>query len=107
LFRRRIGVVVVAAVEADIGECAKKNYFHTRNNFLFSMTTRVRSRLAYQENAPFPIYFLFVEIAQGVGKITYIDIKEYQPRNKQYKTEIILCKNSKSVYLGFIPPDLT
>jgi hypothetical protein len=31
-----------------------KNSFHTRNFFLFSTTTRVRSRLAYQENENFP-----------------------------------------------------
>jgi hypothetical protein len=52
MFRRRIVVVVV--VEDGLGECAnlesvlKKNYFHT---------TRVRSRLAYLEDAPFPICF--------------------------------------------------
>jgi hypothetical protein len=35
----------------------KKNYFHTRKKFLFSMTTRVRSRLAYLEDALYPICF--------------------------------------------------
>ena len=53
MFGRRIVVVV----EDDLGECAKKNYFHTRKKNRFSMTTRVRSWLAYLEDAPFPIYF--------------------------------------------------
>jgi hypothetical protein len=58
MFRRRIGgVVVVVVVEDGFGEHAKKNSFHTRKKFLFSMTTRVRSRLAYPEDAPFPICF--------------------------------------------------
>jgi hypothetical protein len=35
----------------------KKNSFHTRKKFRFSMTTRVRSRLAYPEDAPFSICF--------------------------------------------------
>jgi hypothetical protein len=35
----------------------QKNSFHTRKKFRFSMTTRVRSRLAYPEDAPFPICF--------------------------------------------------
>jgi hypothetical protein len=42
MFRRRIVVVV----EDGLGEHAKKNSFHTRKKFHFSMTTRVRSRLA-------------------------------------------------------------
>jgi hypothetical protein len=63
----------------------QKNSFHTRKKFWFSMTTRVRSRLAYPEDAPFPIYFLFSEIAQGVGQIAYAYIKEYHPKNKKYK----------------------
>jgi hypothetical protein len=41
-----------------------------------------------------------------MGQIAYTDIKEYQPGNKQYKTEIILYKNLKRAYSGFIPPDL-
>jgi hypothetical protein len=41
MFRRRIVVVVV------VGEHAKKNSFHTRKKCRFSMTTSVRSRLAY------------------------------------------------------------
>jgi hypothetical protein len=58
MFKRRIGgVVVVVVVEDDLGERAKKNSFHTRKKFRFSMTTRVRSRLAYPEDAPFPICF--------------------------------------------------
>jgi hypothetical protein len=57
MFRRRIGVVVVVVVEDDLGERAKKNSFHTRKKFRFSMTTRVRSWLAYPEDAPFPICF--------------------------------------------------
>jgi hypothetical protein len=60
MFRRRIGgvVVVVVVIEDGLGEHAKKkNYFHTRKKFRFSMTTRVRSRLAYPEDAPFPICF--------------------------------------------------
>ena len=57
MFIRRIGgVVVVVVVEDGFGERAKKNPFHTRKKFLFSMT-RVRSRLAYPEDAPFPICF--------------------------------------------------
>jgi hypothetical protein len=40
------------------------------------MTTRVRSRLAYPEDAPFPICFSLVEIAQGAGKRAYEDLKE-------------------------------
>jgi hypothetical protein len=51
------------------------------------MTTRVRSRLAYPKDAPFPIGLLFFEIAHGTGKREYTDLKEYQPR-KKYKTEI-------------------
>jgi hypothetical protein len=58
MFIRRIGgVVVVVVVEDGLGECAKKNSFHRRKKFCFSMTTRVRSRLAYPEDAPFPICF--------------------------------------------------
>jgi hypothetical protein len=57
MFRRRIGGVVVVVVEDGFGERAKKNSFHTRIFFRFSMTTRVRSQLAYPEDAPFPIYF--------------------------------------------------
>ena len=59
-----------------LGECAKKNSFHTRKKFRFSMTTRVRSRLAYLEDAPIPIYFLFSEITQGTRKIEYAYLKE-------------------------------
>ena len=33
------------------------NSFHTRKKFRFSMTIRVRSRLAYPEDATFPICF--------------------------------------------------
>jgi hypothetical protein len=55
MFRRRIVVVVV--IEDVLGELAQKNSFHTRKKFRFLMTTRVRSRLAYPEDAPFPIYF--------------------------------------------------
>jgi hypothetical protein len=55
MFRRRIVVVVVVA--DGLGEHAKKNSFHTRKKICFSMTTRVRSRLAYPEDAPFPICF--------------------------------------------------
>ena len=77
MFRRRIGgVVFVVVVEYGLGERAKKNSFHTRKKFHFSMTTRVRYRLAYPEDAPFPIYFLFTEITQGVGKKEYTDLKE-------------------------------
>jgi hypothetical protein len=63
MFRRRIeGVVVVVGggggvVEDGLGEHAKKNSFHTRKKFLFLMTTRVRSRLAYPEDAHFHICF--------------------------------------------------
>jgi hypothetical protein len=58
MFIRRIGVVVVVFVEDGLGEHAiQKNSFHTRKKFPFSMTTRVRSRLAYPEDAPFPICF--------------------------------------------------
>jgi hypothetical protein len=48
----RIGGVFV---EYSLGERAKKNSFHTRKKFHFSMTTRVRSQLAYLEDALFPI----------------------------------------------------
>jgi hypothetical protein len=58
MFRRRIGgVVVVVVVEDALESVLKKNSFHTRKKFRFSMTTRVRSRLAYPEDAPFPICF--------------------------------------------------
>ena len=60
MFRRRIVVVVVVVVvvfEDGLGERAKKNSFNTRKQFRFSMTTRVRSRLAYPKDAPFPICF--------------------------------------------------
>jgi hypothetical protein len=40
--------VVVVVVEDGLGERAhKKKNFHTRKKIRFSMTTRVRSRLAY------------------------------------------------------------
>jgi hypothetical protein len=55
MFRRRIFVVVV--VEDDLGELAKKKLFSHKKKFHFSMTTRVRSRLAYLEDAYFPICF--------------------------------------------------
>jgi hypothetical protein len=87
----------------------KKNYFHTGKKFRFSMITRIRSQLTYLKNAHFPMCFLFSEIAQDTRKRAYIDLKEYQFINKQYKTEIseiILCKNLKMAYSGFIPPDL-
>jgi hypothetical protein len=54
----------------------KKNSFHTRKQFRFLMTTRVISRLAYLEDAPFPICFLFFEITQGAGKREYLYLKE-------------------------------
>ena len=77
MFRKRIGgFVFVVVVEDDLGERAKKNYFHTRKKLRFSMTTRVRSRLAYTEDAHFPICFLFAETAQGAGKRAYTDLKE-------------------------------
>jgi hypothetical protein len=58
MFKRRIGgVVVVVVVEDGLGECAKKNSFHTRKKFYFSMTTRVGSWLTYLEDAPFLICF--------------------------------------------------
>jgi hypothetical protein len=49
--------VVVVVVEDGLGEHAQKNYFHTRKKLSVSMTTRVRSQLAYPENAPFPMGF--------------------------------------------------
>jgi hypothetical protein len=61
-------VVVVVVVKENLGERAKKNSFHGRKHFHFTMTTRVRSRLAYLENAHFPICFGFVEIAQDARK---------------------------------------
>jgi hypothetical protein len=56
MFRRRIGIVVVV-VEDGLGEHAKKKLFSHKKKICFSMTTRVRSRLAYPEDAPFPICF--------------------------------------------------
>jgi hypothetical protein len=56
MFRRRI-VVVVFVVEDGLGEHAKKNSFHIKTTIHFSMTTRVRSWLAYLEDAHFPICF--------------------------------------------------
>jgi hypothetical protein len=61
MFIRRIGVVVVVVVVVvvdGLGEHAPKKLFsHKKKKFRFSMTTRVRSRLAYPEDAPFPICF--------------------------------------------------
>jgi hypothetical protein len=57
MFRRKIGGGVVVVVEDSLGERAKKDSFHTRKKFRFLMTTRVRSWLAYSEDAPFPICF--------------------------------------------------
>ena len=65
--------------------CSKKTLFTQEKKFRFSMTTRVRFRLAYPEDAPFPICFWFAEIAQGAGQRAYVDLKEYHPRNKKYK----------------------
>jgi hypothetical protein len=49
---------VVVVVEDGLGECAKKKTIFTQEKkFRFSMTTRVRSRLAYPEDALFPICF--------------------------------------------------
>jgi hypothetical protein len=91
MFRRRIGVVVVVVGERShkkpfshkllllkttLERMLKKTSFHTRKKFRFSMITRVRSWLAYPEDAPFPIRFLFYEIVQGVGKRAYTDLKE-------------------------------
>jgi hypothetical protein len=67
---------VVVVVEDGLGERDKKNSFHTRNFFFFSMKKRVRSRLAYLEDEPFPIYFLFSDITRGVGQRAYTDLKE-------------------------------
>ena len=69
-------MIVVVVVVEGLGERAKKNYFHTRRKFLFSMTTRVRYWLAYLEDAPFPICFKFSKITLGKGQREYIDIKE-------------------------------
>ena len=69
-------IVVVLVFEDGLGECAKKNYFHTRKIVRFSMTTRVRSQLAYPENAYFPICFQFFEISQGTGQRAYANLKE-------------------------------
>jgi hypothetical protein len=56
MFIRRIGGVVV--VEDGLGEHAKKKTIFTQEKKnCFSMTTRVRSRLAYTEDAHFPICF--------------------------------------------------
>jgi hypothetical protein len=55
MFRRRIFIVVVV-VEDILGKRAKKNSFHTKKKSRFSMT-RVRSQLAYPEDASFPICF--------------------------------------------------
>jgi hypothetical protein len=76
MFRRIEGVVVVVVVEDNLGEHAKKYSFHTRKKFLFFMTTRVTSRLAYPEDAPFPICFSFFEIGQGMGKRAYANLNE-------------------------------
>ena len=60
MFKRRIVVVVfvVVVVEDSLGEHAKKKPLFTKEDkFRFSMTTRVRSQLAYPEDAPFPICF--------------------------------------------------
>jgi hypothetical protein len=62
MFRRRIGGVVVV-VEYGLGERAKKTLFTQEKNFAFQKnfalipcsTTRVRYRLAYPEDEPFPI----------------------------------------------------
>jgi hypothetical protein len=65
LFSKRIFVVV----EDVLGERAKKKLFsHNKKYFAY--------RLAYPEDAHFPICFLFTQIAQGVGKRTYADLKE-------------------------------
>jgi hypothetical protein len=53
----------------------KKTLLKKEKKKFFSITTRVRSRLAYPENAPFSICILFSEIAQGMGKRSYTDIK--------------------------------
>jgi hypothetical protein len=63
----------------------KKNYFHTKKIFCCSITRRVRSRLAYPEDASFLIYFLFVEIAQGAGQRAYIDLKSSNPEINNIK----------------------
>jgi hypothetical protein len=68
--------VVVVVVEDGLGERAQKNYFHTRKKLSVSMTTRVRSWLAYPENVPFSMGFIFSKITQGMGKREYTDIKE-------------------------------
>jgi hypothetical protein len=49
-----VGVFIVV-FEDTLESMLKKNSFHTRKKFRFSMTTRVRSQLAYPEDAPFPI----------------------------------------------------
>jgi hypothetical protein len=88
MLRRRIG-------KKALDSMLIKNSFHTRKKNRFSMTTRVRSRLAYPEDAPSPIGLLFFEIAHGTRKRAYTDLKEYQPRKKiqnQNKTKILLCK---------------
>jgi hypothetical protein len=50
-------IVVAVFVEDGLGERAKKNSFHTRKFFLFSMKKRVRYQLAYPKNETFPISF--------------------------------------------------
>jgi hypothetical protein len=63
----------------------QKNSFHTRKKFRFSMTTRVRSWLAYPEDAPFPIYFLFSDIATRHGAKSIRRSKRVAARKKKKK----------------------
>ena len=69
-------VVVIVFVVVVLESVLKKNSFQTRKKFRFSMTTRVRSQLAYPEDAHFPICFWFYEIAQGAGKRIYTYLRE-------------------------------
>jgi hypothetical protein len=57
LFSKRNGSVVVVVIEDGLGEHAKKKLFSHKKKNRFSMTTKVRSRLAYPEDAHFPIFF--------------------------------------------------
>jgi hypothetical protein len=68
LFRRRVLGVVVVVVEEGLGEHAKKKLFSHKKKICFSMTTRVRYRLAYPEKCTFSYLFMIFRDHIGGGE---------------------------------------
>ena len=90
MFRKRIGGVVVVVVEDGLRECSQKNFFHTRKKIRFSMTTRVKSQLAYQENENFLFVYDLLILDRAHNK-------EHTQKGKQFLSCFLFSKIPQSV----------